>query len=304
MKHYMDIQRLKVSFVDGFQKGDYIYIQEKIDGANFSIKYNAASDTVKAFSRKQELNEMNTLRGAWNFAQSLDKEKVAEVLGDNVILFGEWLVKHSVPYPAERYNQAYFYDAFDTATGEYLPQNMVINIVELLGLNYVPIFYIGDFISWDHIKSFIGKTELGGEYGEGVVVKNITRLNDPNNKLPFYVKLVGEKFAETKGHKEGKRLDPALVAEREMKLGAVENIVTRARVEKLLHKFVDENIIREDWDETDMGTIAKNLGKAVYADCVKEENDEVVRIGTEFGKLANSTAMRIAKVILAERTSV
>ena len=304
MKHYMDIQRLKVSFVDGFQKGDYIYIQEKIDGANFSIKYDAASDTVKAFSRKQELNEMNTLRGAWNFAQSLDKEKVAEVLGDNVILFGEWLVKHSVPYPAERYNQAYFYDAFDTAIGEYLPQNLVISIVELLGLNYVPIFYIGDFISWDHIKSFIGKTELGGEYGEGVVVKNITRLNDPNNKLPFYVKLVGEKFAETKGHKEGKRLDPALVAEREMTLGAVENIVTRARVQKMLHKFVDEGIIPEDWDETTMGTIAKNMGKAIYADCVKEEKETVDAVGAEFGRLANSIAMKNVKEILAERTGI
>lgn len=29
-KKYMDIQRLKSNFADGFEKGDYIVIQEKI----------------------------------------------------------------------------------------------------------------------------------------------------------------------------------------------------------------------------------------------------------------------------------
>lgn len=40
-KKFMDIERLKESFIDGFQKGDYIVVQEKIDGANFSIRYDA-----------------------------------------------------------------------------------------------------------------------------------------------------------------------------------------------------------------------------------------------------------------------
>lgn len=30
-KKYMDIERLKDKYVDGFQKGDYIVVQEKID---------------------------------------------------------------------------------------------------------------------------------------------------------------------------------------------------------------------------------------------------------------------------------
>lgn len=40
-KKYMDIERLKPAFVDGFDVGDEIVIQEKIDGANFSIRYDA-----------------------------------------------------------------------------------------------------------------------------------------------------------------------------------------------------------------------------------------------------------------------
>ena len=36
-KHYMDIERLKPSFVEGFEVGDDIVIQEKIDGAIATI---------------------------------------------------------------------------------------------------------------------------------------------------------------------------------------------------------------------------------------------------------------------------
>lgn len=38
-KHYMDITHLKPALADGFQAGDEVIIQEKIDGANFSIRY-------------------------------------------------------------------------------------------------------------------------------------------------------------------------------------------------------------------------------------------------------------------------
>ena len=40
------------------------------------------------------------------------------------------------------------------------------------------------------LKALVGKTELGGEYGEDVVIKNMTRLNDPNERFPFYTKIV------------------------------------------------------------------------------------------------------------------
>ena len=45
-KKYMDIERLKDKYIDGFQKGDYIVVQEKIDGANFSIRYDEETDSI------------------------------------------------------------------------------------------------------------------------------------------------------------------------------------------------------------------------------------------------------------------
>lgn len=299
-KKFMDIQRIKENYTEGFRKGDYVVIQEKIDGANAAIRYDSETDSVVAQSRKNILSLSNNLRGFWEWSQTLDKELVKAVLGDNLIAFCEWLVPHSVKYPEERYNHAYFYDVYDTSTETYLPQDKVTEIIDKLGLIYVPCFMAGEFVSWEDCMRYVGETELGGEYGEGIVIKNQTRLNDPNTRSPFYLKIVDEKFTETKGHKHDKVLDPDVLKTMEENKALAKTIVTPARVEKLLNKFVDEGIIPEDWGNTEMPIIAKNLTKAVYDDCVKEE-PETVNQTNNFGKVANNIAMQIARGIMENR---
>ena len=299
-KKFMDIERIKESNTSGFNKGDHVVIQEKIDGANIAIRYDSVTDTIIAQSRKQILNSDNNLRGFYEWSQTLDKELVASVLGDNFILFGEWLVPHSIKYPDDKYNHVYFYDVYDTSTGQYLPQSTVDATIDLLNLDYVPVFYDGEFISWEHCMSFVGRTDLGGKYGEGIVIKNQTRLNDPNTRSPFYLKIVCEKFTETKGQKHVKVIDPEKLKSMEENKALAETIVTEARIAKLLNKFVDEGILPEDWGAKEMPIVAKNLTKAVYDDCVKEEPDTVKQI-ENFGKVANGIAMQTARNIMEQR---
>ncbi len=198
----------------------------------------------------------------------------------------------------ERYNKAYFYDVYDTEKCCYLPQDKVNEIIAQLNLTYVPVFYDGEFVSWEHCIGFVGKTELGGEYGEGVVIKNQTKLNNPNTRMPFYTKIVGEKFAETKGHTQ-KVIDLEKIKTVEENKALAETIVTKARVAKLLNKFVDEGILPNDWSSKEMPIVAKNLTKAVYDDCVKEEAETVSKV-ENFGKVANGIAMSLARQILNE----
>lgn len=54
-KKFMDIQRIKPEYADGFSVGDYIVIQEKVDGANAAIRYDTETDTIVAQSRKNIL---------------------------------------------------------------------------------------------------------------------------------------------------------------------------------------------------------------------------------------------------------
>ena len=157
-------------------------------------------------------------------------------------------------------------------------------------------------MSSEDVNSFVGKTFMGGEYGEGIVVKNQTKLNNPNSKQPFYVKIVCEQFCETKSHRESKPVDMAILEDRAKRQALTETIVTRPRVEKLLNKMVDEGLISEIWDEHSMSTIAKNLGKEIYYDCKKEEPDIVSEIGETFGKMSASTAMRIVREILKNKS--
>lgn len=217
------------------------------------------------------------------------------MLGNDLILFGEWLVSHTIIYPDDKYQNAYFYDVYDTEGERYLEQDKVEDIVNQLSLIYVPVFYKGEFESWEHLKQFVGLTGLGGDNGEGIVVKNMTRLNDPNTRLPFYTKIVTDKFAEKKSVK---KIDESKLEKRAKLQSLVESVVTESRVIKLVHKMVDEGVIPEDWDEHNMSTIAKNIGKEVYYDCVKEEPETVEQVGEMFGKLANGTAMRIVRSML------
>lgn len=296
---FMNIERLKECFASGFETGDYVVIQEKIDGANAAIRYDSETDSIVAQSRKKILDCENNLRGFWNWTQTLDKKLIKSILGNNLVLFGEWLVPHSVVYPQERYHHAYFYDVYNTETESYLPQSDVKEIISKLGLTYVPVFYEGEFVSWEHCMSFVGRTDLGGEYGEGFVLKNQTKLNNPDTRLPFYVKIVGEKFTETKGHKI-KAVDIEKLRSDEANNALAKTIVTEARVVKLLNKFVDEGILPENWGAREMPIIAKNLTKAVYEDCIKEEPDTVNKI-SNFGKTANSIAMGIARKVMERR---
>lgn len=295
-KKFMDIQRIKNGLTDGFHVGDSIIIQEKIDGANAAIRYDAENDVLVAQSRKNILNISNNLRGFYEYVQRLDKEKFKKVVPPNFVVFGEWLVHHSVKYPIDRYNQFYIYDVYDLNTNSYAPQWVVKDIAERLGLNYVPVFYEGDFVSWEHCYQFVGKTELGGEYAEGIIVKNQTTINNPDTRNPFYLKIVSEKFAEV--HSSSKKpVDAETLKSREEAQAIAETIVTEARVIKILHKLVDDGVLPDNWGAESMPIVAKNLTKAVFEDCLKEEPETVAKV-ENFGKVANGIAMRIARSMI------
>lgn len=60
-KKFMDISRIKedtemtITNTSGFEVGDHIVIQEKMDGANAAISYDSESNKLVAFSRKMSL---------------------------------------------------------------------------------------------------------------------------------------------------------------------------------------------------------------------------------------------------------
>lgn len=298
-KHYMEIEVLDKGIGDRFQKGDRIIIQEKIDGSNVSFQYDSETDSLQCFSRNQILSAENTLRGYYDWVQKLDKELVKSVLGNGLRMFGEWLVKHTVKYPDERYNTMYCFDVFDMENKCWLPQNEVKSLADKLGLNYVPVFYEGEFTAWEDYKHLVGRTEMGGEIGEGIVIKKQNELSED----VAYTKIVHERFKEVWKKVRRHTENPEEKQEKKRLEELTETVVTPARVEKILYKLVDEGILPEDFSAKDMKTIYKTLPSAVYHDCVKEV-PEVVNQIENFGKFSNSVAIRLAKEILKKREGI
>ena len=306
MKKYLDIERCKESYASTFEVGEHVIIQTKIDGSNASIAYDSKTNSLVAFSRRQALNKMNTLNGFWNYVQSLDVKAFAEVLGDRYVIFGEWLVPHSVKYPEDMYKKFYMFDVWDRETEQYLTQEDSLAIFDRLKNyipNYVHTLYNGPFISWEHTLAFL-KENIYGEAPcmEGIVIKRQDKLWSKSSRLPYYVKVVNEKFSEVHSSKP-KTIDPEKLAAREAEQAAVAEVVTKRRITKGLEKLIEDNIIPFDWDEHNMREISKTLPSFIYQDCQKEEPEIVINC-ENFGKICSQLTMKYVRNILQEKSQI
>lgn len=296
---FLDIRSFSDDIAIGFFPGDDIIVEEKLDGANASFQYIPEEDRVAAFSHNYELDSSNDLRGFYGWVQSLDKKKIKETLGSGLKLFGEWLVPHTVVYPEECCNKFYCFDILDIGTGKYLPPDRVMEIAEKLGIEFVPVFYSGKFTGWKEVTKYVGQTKMGGTEGEGVVVKNISNLDRSRYKAEPYTKIVSERFKEVHNPSQSTENEPGiscLSPEAEAAL----NIVTRARVEKLINKMVDEGLLPYEWDSSHMEIIMKKLPKRVYEDCMKEEPETVKSI-KNFGAIVPKIISVHVKWIILEK---
>lgn len=265
-KKYQSIVRLGHRTTVGvLNEGDFIVVQEKLDGANASFRKDG--DVIRVYSRNLELNEENNLGGFYQWVQeSID----INTLVDTGVYFGEWMNPHKIKYP--NYQEQFFlYDVYDTETERYIEFNLVRAQAKKLNVNLIPVFYMGEYKSFEHLESFVGKTLVGGQFkdremGEGIVVKNVDYIDRYGRQV--FVKLVSDEFREVQKQKPPK--DPSKVSEEQI---FVNTTVTEARVDKFLHKFVDEGILDENWGIEDMGTILRNLGGAIFDDIIKEESD-------------------------------
>ena len=305
-KHFMEISYVKEQDTDltlantkGFEVGDQIVIQEKVDGTNASFTYDKENDMLIAFSRRNELNYNNTLRGFWNWIQELDLDTFSKY--PDYVFFGEWLISHKIQYKQDAYKKFYFYDVWDRENECYLTQDKVKKLAEELGLDYVKTYYVGPFISWDHCRSFMNESDIAIEEPEGVVVKNQTKIHNlSNSRIPFVLKIVNEKFSERMKTKE-KIIDPEKEVAKDKAILIAQEIVTRNRIEKEIYKMIDDGILPEKIEPEDMKIVAMNLPKRIYQDCVKEEPEMVKDAGEYFGKVCSSMSMTYARNIILGR---
>lgn len=282
-----------------FEPGDLISITTKIDGANASIAWDETTGKLEVFSRTNLLDKPGALRGFYDYVKTEIEPKTDWSIYKDFVFFGEWCVKHSVTYNPEWYNKWRVYDIWCKSAGCYVSQERVKATCKQLGLEYVEELYYGPFVSWDHCRSFIGKSKAYGPEQEGVVVKNQDKLDTKDRTAPAYIKIVDERFKESHKVKAKRELSPEEAAAKERGTTLAASIVTEARVRKIILKLVDEGKLPPELGPKDMGTVMKQLPKLVFDDVLKEERPIVEQIGEGAGKfIAAEVAKQARKIVL------
>lgn len=255
MRKYESITRYgKKGTNEMFESGEELIVEEKLDGANASMLLEEGK--VRCFSRNQELDEHNTLRGFYQYAQGF-----ADYLTEGYIYYGEWLVPHKVNYHEEHQKKFYLFDVFDIKKDEYVEAINVLGYSINAGMLITPALKIDVFTSVADVMEFVGSSELGDK-GEGIVIKYW------NSDKRDAIKIVSEEFTESRGTKKQK-VNTTSDSLQEF----VSATVTPQRVSKILDKLVDDGSIPEDYDFQDMPTILKSVGSLIYEDVMKEESD-------------------------------
>lgn len=139
----------------------YVVIEEKVDGANAAISFDAQGQLLLQ-SRGHYLTGGHRERHFNLFKQWAHSHYAAlwEVLGDRYILYGEWLyAKHTVFYDRLPH---YFleYDLLDRQSGQFLSTVARRRSIGRLPLVSVPVLFEGKLSSHKHLVSLLQQSHF------------------------------------------------------------------------------------------------------------------------------------------------
>lgn len=206
---------------------NYCYVQEKLDGANLSIRY---EKDICIWSRSQVICQdweiLIPFRGACDYV--LSHEWIREFIeqNKNARLYWERLVKHTIVYPEKYYNKFYMFDIVD---GEnWYDIKKVDEIAKEYWIEHPKL--IGEWMFTEETIKEIAQEEIRDLVGEWIVIKT---KDDFINKRwhRVYAKFVHDKFKE----------DNHLIfwnsfsGDYEMKFATT--YITEARLHKIINKI-------------------------------------------------------------------
>lgn len=290
---YIHLERLGNDEVQGIEFGE-CWIFPKLDGTNGSVWCNPVS-LIQAGSRNRHLTLENDNQGF--YAAIINDPRYLKFFaefGDNLRLYGEWLVPHAFQgYRKEAWRKFYIFDvsyANEDGTEHFMPYTVYQPWVDECGLDYVipqcKIINPTYDALLHELKQNHYLCEDGKGPGEGIVLKNYGFYNQ--YKRQVWGKLVSNEYKEqhTKFHGVAEKTFGRSVEEK-----IVELFVTDALIDKEYAKIVNE---MGGWNSR----YIPRLFHTVFYCTIKEEMWEILRklgnkINVNFGALQALTIQRI-----------
>jgi hypothetical protein len=240
---------------------DPVVVEEKIDGSQFSFGVIDGELMARSKGKHLVLDEPDKM-----FGPAVDVVRaLASKLTPNWVYRGEYLQRPRHNTLGYERIPAQHIAIFDIASGleEYLSADQKRVEAERLGLEVVPLMYLGRVESAEQVGQFLTHTSfLGGPRVEGVVVKNYLRFT--KDKHIMMGKFVSEAFKEQ--HAESwRKANPT-------RGDIVQQIIERFRTEPRWRKAVQH--IRERGELTDsprdIGPLLREVGTDIHSELADE----------------------------------
>jgi hypothetical protein len=292
-KKYEKVERLdKVDEVGGILEGQ-VYVFEKLDGANASawaklegdrywIYVASRNNVVARFMADKDLwitdqNIYDDFRGLPDYVMKNDELITFLLAYPHLRVCGEWLVKHTVNYPAKHLGKLYVFDIEDRVRNKMLPYWEYDPMIQEYEIPYLQPLMITAFPKVETLEALVGKTNYEAHpQGEGLVIKNYDFVNKWGRQP--YAKIVAPEFREMNVKVFGGPIPREAI---EMKIASV--YCTYSRVEKILQKIHDQKGSPATIDDM------SRLLSTVYHDIITEDMWDILkkfkRPTINFGKL-------------------
>lgn len=241
-------------FTDVSQPVEFV-IQEKLDGANARIYHVPGTDTLRAYSRSTLVGEIRSetdfdgdFRG---FVPYIAKyyRIFLEYIPEDVMVYGEWLVKHSIKYPDDMYGKFYVFPQGDKVP----PVFSSVNILGRISINLFP--------SKEEHQALLQKLQEiinQHETATGRNVEGVVLYYEGVPKFKFVPERLQEKVSSTK--KVGGMQKEFEVPE-----------IPERTLEKRLHDAFDKlNISSEDAPPEKLKALFGIMSHMVWEDFVRE----------------------------------
>jgi hypothetical protein len=292
---YPDHDKSSGLFADGT-----IFVQEKLDGANFRFcreshlddQFHTDDRAIVFGSRnvafKNQKDESKQFKEPIRYVREQvnadDIQSIENTLGGAVTVFGEAMTPHTLTYNFSDIPAFVGFDMWDESRHRFVPPSDAKHFIEqVLGLDFSPILDKVPAEEWDDYSTQVPQSAYGDVKAEGLVLKNPT--------TNVWSKMVREDFKEKNKKTFGK-------PKKHQESGAEKlsyQYITNARIKKQVHKLIDEG----DWNSMQM-EMMEELPEAVIRDMAEEEAANILmneNWEVDIGDFRSITSSRCARVL-------
>lgn len=284
MKKFDKIRRLKKDEGATFRDDEFVYVEEKIDGACFRTCVDENNE-LRFGSRTVEfmLETDESFEGYGAFSNTVEYIKGLDVnFYKGYIYFFEGMIKHTLNYNFSEHPKAVLLDIYDVDNDLYLSRNKVEEFTLENNLEVTPLLFTGMYKDFNHE---IPDSKYGNFKAEGFVIKPLVSSRDKHGNI-HRAKVVGDKFREEKKEVWGESNDK--------ESAFAIRFTTPARIDKEIHKL--ETNLNIKIEPKHIGVLTYNILK----DICDEEFKRLLKMKTPNLGIIRAEVQRQIKLRLGQ----